>query len=105
MFNFNLMNQALSDVNVSDKEFRMLYLFVNNYSLNETDDIVMYNGFLMDKLNLSERQVQRLTKSLVEKGYLTKVWTGTSANKNGNIYRLNYTDDTTKKSSINKDNK
>lgn len=101
MFNFNLMNQALSDANVSDKEFRMLYLFVNNNSLNETGDIVMYNGFLMDKLNLSERQVQRLTKSLVEKGYLTKVVTGTSTNKNGNVYRLNYTDDTTKKSSIN----
>ena len=94
MFNFTVMNQALTDVNVSDKEFRMLYLFVNNASLNETDDIVMYNGFLMDKLNLSERQVQRLTKSLVDKGYLTKVVTGTSTNKNGNVYRLNDINDT-----------
>ena len=89
MFNFTVMNQALSDVNVSDKEFRMLYLFANNTSLNNTGDIVMYNGFLMDKLNLSERQVQRLTKSLVDKGYLTKMIKGTSINKNGNVYRLN----------------
>lgn len=90
MFNFTVMNQALSDVNVSDKEFRMLYLFANNTSLNNTGDIVMYNGFLMDKLNLSERQVQRLTKSLVDKGYLTKMIKGTSINKNGNVYRLNF---------------
>lgn len=90
MFNFTAMNQALSDVNVSDKEFRMLYLFANNSSLNENDEIEMYNGFLMDKLNLSERQVQRLTKSLVEKNYLTKVVKGTSKNRNGNTYRLNY---------------
>jgi hypothetical protein len=90
MFNFTVMNQALSDVNVSDKEFRMLYLFANNSSLNENDEIEMYNGFLMDKLNLSERQVQRLTKSLVEKNYLTKVVKGTSKNRNGNTYRLNY---------------
>ena len=89
MFNFHYMNRVLDDANVSDKEFRLLYLIVNNMSMNDTHEITIYNGFLMDKLNLSERQVQRLTKSLGDKGYLTKVVTGTSRNKNGNVYRLN----------------
>lgn len=86
------MNKALTDVNLSDKEFRLLYLIVNNMSMNDTNEIEMYNGFIMDKLNMCERQVQRVTKSLVDKGYITKVITGTKANKNANVIRLN--DDT-----------
>lgn len=88
MFNFNLMNKALLDTNLSDKEFRLLYLIVNNMSMNNTNEIEMYNGFLMDKLNICERQVRRLTSSLVEKGYITKVNTGTKNNRNANVYRL-----------------
>lgn len=89
MFNFNLMNKALTDVNLSDKEFRLLYLIVNNMSMNDTNEIEMYNGFIMDRLGISERQVQRVTKGLVEKGYITKVVTGSKTNRNGNVIRLN----------------
>lgn len=88
MFNFTFMNNALVDYNLSDKEFRLLYLIVNNMSMNNTNEIEMYNGFLMDKLNICERQVRRLTSSLVEKGYITKVNTGTKNNRNANVYRL-----------------
>lgn len=88
MFNFNLLNKALTDANLSDKEFRLLYLIVNNMSLNNTNEIEMYNGFIMDKLNMCERQVRRLTSSLTEKGYIIKVRFGTSKKKNGNVYRL-----------------
>ena len=88
MFNFTFMNNALVDCNLSDKEFRLLYLIVNNMSMNNTNEIEMYNGFLMDKLNICERQVRRLTSSLVEKGYITKVNTGTKNNRNANVYRL-----------------
>ncbi len=89
MFNFTFMNNALVDYNLSDKEFRLLYLIVNNMSMNNTDEIEMYNGFIMDKLNLSERQTQRLTASLVEKGYITKLNSSTKSNRNGNLIRLN----------------
>ncbi len=88
MFNFSFMNNALVDFNLSDKEFRLLYLIVNNMSLNDTNEIEMYNGFIMDKLNICERQVRRLTSSLMEKGYITKVNTGTKNNRNANVYRL-----------------
>ncbi len=88
MFNFTLMNNALLDCNLSDKEFRLLYLIVNNMSMNNTNKIEMYNGFIMDKLNICERQVRRLTSSLMEKGYITKVNTGTKNNRNANVYRL-----------------
>lgn len=88
MFNFNLLNKALTDANLSDKEFRLLYLIVNNMSLNNTNEIEMYNGFIMDKLDICERQARRLTSSLVEKGYIIKVRFGASKKKNGNVYRL-----------------
>ena len=88
MFNFSFMNNALVDFNLSDKEFRLLYLIVNNLSLNDTNEIEMYNGFIMDKLNICERQVRRLTTSLVDKGYIAKVNTGTKTNRNANVYRL-----------------
>lgn len=88
MFNFTVMNEALKDKNVSDAEFRLLYLIVNNISMGETDTKEIYNGFLMDKLNKSERQTQRLTKSLADKGYIGKQAIGNKHNKNGNIYSL-----------------
>lgn len=88
MFNFRIINKALTDVNLTDKEFRMLYLIVNNMSLNHTNSLEMFNGFLMDKLNLCERQVQRLTKSLEEKGYVTRSVESTSKNRNGVVFTL-----------------
>lgn len=82
------MNKALTDKSVSDAEFRLLYLIANNISMGKTATKEIYNGFLMDKLNRSERQIQRLTKSLTEKGYVSKKAVGTVRNKNGNIYSL-----------------
>ena len=82
------MNKALTDRNVSDAEFRLLYLIANNISMSETATKEIYNGFLMDKLNKSERQTQRLTKSLADKGYIGKQAIGNKYNKNGNIYSL-----------------
>lgn len=82
------MNKALTDRNVSDAEFRLLYMIANNISMGETATKEIYNGFLMDKLNKSERQTQRLTKSLADKGYIGKQAIGNKHNKNGNIYSL-----------------
>lgn len=88
MFNFKLYNAALEDANLTDKEFRMLCLFLNKSSMDKSDTIEMFNGFLMDKLDLHERWVKTLTKSLCEKGYLTKTVTGTRNNRNANTYTL-----------------
>ena len=88
MINFSVMNKALTDKNVSDAEFRLLYLIANNISMGETDTREIYNGFLMDKLNKGERQIQRLTKSLADMGYIVKQAIGNKHNKNGNIYSL-----------------
>ncbi len=71
MFNFELMNKALTDTNVSETEFRTLYLIANNCSLNDTESIEMYNAFLMEKLHFSESTIKRCTKALEEKGYIS----------------------------------
>ena len=88
MINLSVLNKALTDRNVSDAEFRLLYMIANNISMGETVTKEIYNGFLMDKLNKSERQTQRLTKSLADKGYIGKQAIGNKHNKNGNIYSL-----------------
>ena len=97
MFNFKLYNMALEDANLTDKEFRMLCLFLNKSSMDKSDTIEMFNGFLMDKLDLRERWVKALTKSLCEKGYLTKTITGTKNNRNANTYTLKNTDNDAQK--------
>ena len=71
MFNFELMNKALTDTNVSETEFRTLYLIANNCSMNDTESIEMYNAFLMEKLHYSESTIKRCTKALEEKGYIS----------------------------------
>ena len=68
MFNFNLMNKALTDTNVSDSEFRTLYLIVNNCSLNETVSIEMYNAFLMEKLHFQRKHDKALYKGIGREG-------------------------------------
>ena len=88
MINLSVLNKALTDRNVSDAEFRLLYMIANNISMGKTATKEIYNGFLMDKLNKSERQTQRLTKSLADKGYIGKQAIGNKHNKNGNIYSL-----------------
>ena len=88
MINLTLLNKALVDENVSDKEFRTLYLILNNLSMNKTNSLEIYNGYMMDKLNICERQVRNITNGLAEKGYIIKLNCGNSKIKNGNIYQL-----------------
>lgn len=71
MFNFNLMNKAATDVNVSDSQFRTLYIILNNCSMNNSNSIEMYNAFLMDKLHYSESTLKRCTKGLEDNGYIS----------------------------------
>ena len=88
MFNFNLMNRALNDSNLSDKAFRMLYTIINYCSLKNSNSVEVHNAHLMMVLNTSERHIRRLTNELVEKGYITKKVNGTSQNKLANTYTL-----------------
>lgn len=71
MFNFNLMNNALTDTNISNSEFRTLYLIVNHCSLNKTVSVEMYNALIMAPLHYSESTVKRCIKALEEKGYIS----------------------------------
>ena len=88
MFNFNLMNRALNDSNLSDSAFRMLYIILNNCSLNNSNSAEIHNGYFMKALNKKERMITYLTNELVEKGYITKKVNGTSQNKLANTYTL-----------------
>ena len=88
MFNFNLMNRALNDSNLSDSAFRMLYIILNNCSLNNSNSAEIHNGYFMKALNKKERMITYLTNELVEKGYITKKVNGTSKNKLANTYTL-----------------
>ena len=88
MFNFNLMNRALNDSNLSDKAFRMLYTIINYCSLKNSNSVEVHNAHLMMVLNISERWVRKITNELVEKGYITKKVNGTSQNKLANTYTL-----------------
>lgn len=88
MFNFNLMNRALNDSNLSDSAFRMLYIILNNCSLNNSNSAEIHNGYFMKVLNKKERMITYLTNELVEKGYIAKKINGTSKNKLANTYTL-----------------
>ena len=88
MFNFNLMNRALNDSNLSDSAFRMLYIILNNCSLNNSNSAEIHNGYFMKALNKKERMITYLTNELVKKGYITKSINGTSQNKLANTYTL-----------------
>ena len=94
MFNFNLMNRALNDSNLSDSAFRMLYIILNNCSLNNSNSAEIHNGYFMKVLNKKERMIKYLTHELVKKGYITKSINGTSKNKLANTYTLVEVNDT-----------
>ena len=70
MINLGFMNHAveLTDGN----EFRLLYVIANTISLKKEGHTKIYREVLADKLNLSTKQITRLTDSLVEKGHLKK---------------------------------
>ena len=72
MFNFKVMNRALNDSNLSDSAFRMLYIILNNCSLNNSNSAEIHNGYFMKTLNKKERMITYLTNELVKKGYITK---------------------------------
>lgn len=76
MFNFNLQQKAFEELNA--EQFRIVYLLNSTLSMiNKTNKtpknhkLEMFNGYLMDKLGLSERQVQRLIKRLEQLDYIT----------------------------------
>lgn len=71
VMDFNLMNKALTDVNVSDSQFRTLLLILNNCGMKHTESIEMYNAFMMEKLHYSESTVKRCTKALEQNGYIS----------------------------------
>lgn len=91
MFNLKFMNRALKEVgkgNLTTTEFTMLCLLNNDAQLNKGDVIERHNAYYMKCLNLSERQVQRLFKSLEKKDYVEVERTGTSENRKENSIRL-----------------
>lgn len=88
MFNFNVMNRALNDSNLSDKAFRMLYVITNYCSLKNSNTVEIHNAHFMMVLDISERWVRKITNELFEKGYITKTIQGTSKNKLANLYTL-----------------
>ena len=53
-------------------EFRLLYVIANTISLKEEGRTKIYRDMLADKLNLTTKQISRLTNSLVEKELLKK---------------------------------
>lgn len=67
----DLLNKALVDENVSDKEYRILALIINNCNFHETETIQMYHNFIAEKLNCSRRSVIAFTKHLEELGYIS----------------------------------
>lgn len=71
MFDFKLMNKALTDRNVRGTEFKTLYLIANNCSMNNTKSLDMYNALLMEKLHYSESTIKRCIKVLEEMGYIS----------------------------------
>ena len=88
MINLSFINKALSDKDVSDSEFRLLYLIANNISFSGGEEMVFYNSFLSENLHKSERQIRNLTSSLCKKGYLIKRFSN-EAGKEKNYYSLN----------------
>lgn len=94
MFNFKIMNRALNDYDLSDSAFRMLYIILNNCSLNNSNSAEIHNGYFMMALNKKERMIKYLTNELVKKGYITKSINGTSKNKLANTYTLVEVNDT-----------
>lgn len=88
------MNRALNDSTLSDSAFRMLYIILNNCSLNNSNSAEIHNGYFMKALNKKERMIKYLTNELVKKGYITKSINGTSKNKLANTYTLVEVNDT-----------
>lgn len=70
MLNLKFMNEALKITN--GNEFRLLYVIANNPQLKEHGRTKIYRDMMADMLNLSTKQITRLTDSLVEKGLLRK---------------------------------
>ena len=88
MFNFKVFTTAMLDTDLTDAEFRLLCLVLNTMSINETEEVKMHNGFIMEKMEKGERQVRNLVGGLVQKQYITRVVLGTENNHKANIYRL-----------------
>lgn len=76
MFNFKFQQRAFNELNA--EQFRVIYLLNSTLSMvnkkNNTtnnDKIEIYNSYLMNKLGLCERQVQRVIKDLQQLGFIS----------------------------------
>ena len=70
MINLVFLNNALGKV--TPGEFTVLYYIANNLSLKNTTRTRIFRDQIADKLDISPRQVSRLTDALVAKGFLKK---------------------------------
>ena len=71
MTNFQLLNNALNG-RLTATEFLVYYVIINTISMRKTERVKIYTEYLSDKANLSPRQIQRVTTSLAEKGFIKK---------------------------------
>ena len=66
-----------------------LYLIILGKCVKgKTTSTEVYNSELMDILRLSETQVKKYTRELVDKKYLNKEIKGTSTNRRPNTYTI-----------------
>lgn len=70
MINLSFLNKAVEQC--EGNEFRLLYLIANTMSLKKEGHTKIYRDMLADKLNLSTKQITRLTNALEQKGLIKK---------------------------------
>ena len=88
MVNYNLLFKAERDKKLSDSAFRLFNYLIFIDGKNNGKPIEIKNGLLMEHYGCTERKIQRLTKELVELGYIKKSIIGTETNKRGNLYEI-----------------
>lgn len=88
MINLKLLNKGLGGV-LKPNEFMMLFIIANTISWRKENRTKIYNEFLADKMNISSKQVERITNSLVEKGFINKELIQESKTKKSLYYSLN----------------
>lgn len=88
MINLKLLNKGLRGV-LTPSEFMTLYVIENNLGKGHDVYKKIYNEQIADLVGLSERQIKRLVKSLVKKGFIKKKTIQKSKDKRECLYSLN----------------
>lgn len=87
MINLGFLNNALGKV--SPPEFAVLYYIANHLALKGTSRAKIYREQIADKLNISTKQVSRITDALAGKGFIKKDEVAdSSVGKSVNYYSL-----------------